>query len=300
LGCRYDQIARLLYRFKGFAQEYAGASSRHQIALDALICAWLSRPGVRKPTTTAQQFGTIRQLCLYRHRRDPHSYVPDRRFAPRRGPRFLPYALSRDQVHTAIKAARGYSGNLFWGEMLELFLLMLYCTGLRPGEPLRMRLTDLDLKARTFLIRDSKGKTRIVPFEVDLARAIERYLRKRAALESGGQLSEYLLLDRNGQSLRMRSVTKVMRKLFRRIGLKPPRGPGGARSYDFRHAFAVHRLTDWYRKGVDLHARLPWLSAYMGHDELLGTEVYLHATPTLLRIASRRFARRLKRGYPPS
>jgi integrase len=56
-----------------------------------------------------------------------------------------------------------------------------------------------------------------------------------------------------------------------------------------RHAFAVHRLTDWYRQGVDIHARLPWLSAYMGHDNVLGTEVYLRATPELMTVASQRF-----------
>jgi hypothetical protein len=44
---------------------------------------------------------------------------------------------------------------------------------------------------------------------------------------------------------------------------------------------------------VDIHARLPWLSAYMGHVSILGTEVYLHATPQLLQFASDRFARRV-------
>jgi len=293
LGLRYEASALLLYRFRRFAEEHAKVSSKRRVALDALIRAWLSRPGVRKATGTAQQFGIIRELCLYRQRRDPSSYVPDRKLAPRRGPKFLPYALSHDHVRTMIKAARRHPGSLFWGAMLELMLLMLYCMGLRPGEPLRLRMADLDLKARTFLIRDSKGKTRIVPFGADLARTIERYLRKRAALVSASS-SEYLLLDRDGRALKMRSISKIICKLFRRVGLKPVHGPGGPRAYDFRHAYAVHRLTDWYRKGADLHARLPWLSAYMGHDDLLGTEVYLHATPTLLRVASRRFAKRLK------
>lgn len=296
LGRRYEAAALLLHRFRRFAEEYAKASPSSRIALDALIRAWLSRSGTRKPTGTAQQFGTIRELCLYRRRRDPCSYVPDRSLSPRRGPAFLPYALSPDQVRTMIQAARRYRGNVFWGEMLELLLLMLYCTGLRPGEPLRIRLTDLDLRSRTFLIRESKGRTRVVPFGADLAHMIERYLGKRAARVPTGPLSESLLLDRRGQALRMRSVTKVICKLFRRVGLKPVRGPGGPRAYDFRHAFAVHRLTRWYAQGVDLHARLPWLSAYMGHDDLLGTEVYLHATPSLLRTASRRFAKRLKQG----
>lgn len=294
LGRRYESTALLLYRFRRFAEAYAKASSKSDIALEALIRAWLLRPGVRKPTGTAQEFGTIRELCLYLQRRDPRSYVPDRSLAPRRGPKFLPYALTHDHVRAMIKAARRYRSDMYCGETLELLLLILYCTGLRPGEPLRIRMDDLDLKAHTFLIRDSKGRTRLVPFGADLARVIKRYLPKRATLRRTGELSQCLLLDRHGRSLRMRSVTKIVCKLFRRIGLKPATGPGGPRAYDFRHAFAVRRLTLWYRQGVDLHARLPWLSAYMGHDDLLGTEVYLHATPALLRTASRRFAKRFK------
>jgi integrase len=81
----------------------------------------------------------------------------------------------------------------------------------------------------------------------------------------------------------------MVRRLFRRAGLKPARGRVGPRPYDIRHTFAVHRLAHWYRAGVDLHARLPWLSTYLGHESLLGTETYLTATPALLARAGRRF-----------
>jgi integrase/recombinase XerD len=53
--------------------------------------------------------------------------------------------------------------------------------------------------------------------------------------------------------------------------LKPEKGRVGPRPYDLRHAFAVHRLSRWYRQGVDLHSRLPWLSTYMGHVDIVGT-----------------------------
>lgn len=62
--------------------------------------------------------------------------------------------------------------------------------------------------------------------------------------------------------------------------------------HGIRHTFAVHWLTRWYRQGVDLHGRLPWLSAYLGHVDLLGTETYLTATPELLALAGDRFRRR--------
>ena len=68
----------------------------------------------------------------------------------------------------------------------------------------------------------------------------------------------------------------------------------GARPYELRHAFAVHRLTAWAVEGVDVHAKLPWLSAYLGHQNVLGTEVYLKATPQLLALASQRFEQRAR------
>jgi len=182
--------------------------------------------------------------------------------------------------------------------MLHLLLAILYCTGLRLGEALRMELTEVDLRARTFLVRESKGRTRIVPFGDDLARLIKRYLPERARAVHPSIPAKTLLLGLDGLALNSNSTSNVIRKLWRRLGAKPQRGRLGPRAYDLRHAFAVHRLTRWYTQGVDLHARLPWLSAYLGHQNLLGTEAYLHATPRLLRTASLRFARHFKAGTP--
>ena len=87
----------------------------------------------------------------------------------------------------------------------------------------------------------------------------------------------------NRRELSVKTAHHTHRGLFVKAGLKPEKGRGGPRPpYDFRHAFAVQRLTRWYRLGVDLHARLPWLSAYLGHVDIVGTETYLTATPELM------------------
>jgi hypothetical protein len=46
-----------------------------------------------------------------------------------------------------------------------------------------------------------------------------------------------------------------------KAGLKPEKDRVGPRPCDFRHAFAVQRLSRWYWQGVDLYAKLPGLSA---------------------------------------
>jgi len=75
------------------------------------------------------------------------------------------------------------------------------------------------------------------------------------------------------------------------------------RLHDFRHSFAVTRLLLWYREGVNVMARLPLLSTYLGHAQVSDTQVYLQATAELLTEADRRFhsfVRELLPGGGPS
>jgi integrase len=104
-----------------------------------------------------------------------------------------------------------------------------------------------------------------------------------------------VFLNRYGQAHSTKTISNGLRRLMRKIGLKGARGRKGPRPYDLRHTFAVHRLTRWYRQGIDLSRRLPWLSVYMGHASILGTETYLTATPELLALRARRFEARYRR-----
>jgi integrase/recombinase XerD len=58
--------------------------------------------------------------------------------------------------------------------------------------------------------------------------------------------------------------------------------------HDFRHSFAVATLMDWYRSGVDVQARLPVLSTWLGHINPASTYWYLQAAPQLLAQAAAR------------
>ena len=169
-----------------------------------------------------------------------------------------------------------------------MLLLLLYCTGLRFGEAVRLLVGDVDQTRHALLVRASKGKTRVVPFRADLAREIEGYRRLRARVASENPTSPFLVQPK-GHAYSPAVASVIVRQLLRRTGIKPPTGRQGPRPYDFRHTFAVHRLASWYRSGSDVPARLPWLSTYMGHDDLLGTEDYLSATPEILALVARKF-----------
>ena len=81
----------------------------------------------------------------------------------------------------------------------------------------------------------------------------------------------------------------AMRALFRHTGIRASTGHV-PRTHDFRHGFAVTALLSWYRAGVDVQTKLPFLAAYMGHVSIVSTAYYLHFVEPLAAAANARFA----------
>jgi integrase len=118
-------------------------------------------------------------------------------------------------------------------------------------------------------------------------RALDRYARRRDQL-CPRPASEAFLLSTAGTRLQGPHIHRVFSRLRRTVGLEPRSLRCRPRLHDLRHRFAVSTLIDWYRAGVDVQARLPWLSTYMGHAEPSDTYWYLSAAPELLGLAARR------------
>lgn len=290
LGYPYARNEFTLREFDRFLRRYA--RQRRNWRLDQAMLAWLASKPRRKAISVSNDIKTLRQFCRYLRRLPAHASVPEPLWPqlPNKS-RFVPYILSKQEVHQLLELTRKLDRPPFRARLYRALILLLYCTGVRFGEALRLRMRDVDLRARVLFVDQFKGRARWVPFDHSLARELEKYLRARR-LFAPAQADDRFFVGANRQTLLTRTAGGTLRKLFRKAGLKPARGRVGPRPYDWRHAFAVHRLTRWYRQGVNLHTRLPWLSAYMGHDDILGTETYLTATPELLGLAGYRFRRR--------
>lgn len=288
MGMSYRRAESVLNSFVRFvAERYGGRPA----PLEQAVTLWATRIKDRKAITVGNEFGVVRQLCLFRRRSDPRAFVPEHAVAPVKESVFMPYIFSRDEVLALIEAATRHEGRSMWGAMLRALSLVLYCTGMRLGEAARLLMEDVDLGRHALTVQRSKGRSRVLPIRDDLVAELRQYLRCRDEIlaANGVDASPAFFIRRNATALTLRAASAALRQLLRDLGLKPPRGRIGARPYEFRHAFAVHRLTAWAVEGADVHARLPMLSAYLGHVNVLGTEVYLKATPELLELASQRF-----------
>jgi len=291
LGQPYLRASAALRSFDRFAASYQGRRS-HELA--PVLTNWLSQYSHRKPITIAGYVSTIRTFCQFRRRYDCGAFVPDRSWTPHSvRSNFLPHIFTPTEIQKILAATAGIRGSPRNRRYYRLLFVVLYCTGLRLGEALGIRRRDLDLNHGCFRVGPSKGRIRWVPFHRDLAREIRAWLEEDCTAYTSPDA--FVFARNDGKKCRVDTASYNLRVLFRRCGLKPAKGRTGPRCHDTRHTMAVHCLQRWYREGRDLNRMLPWLSAYLGHRNLLGTERYLRASPELLAIAAQRLKRQLCR-----
>jgi integrase/recombinase XerD len=293
LGRRYDREAYVLSRLVRYVQS-AGAADINAPLFDgwSRTSTGTSANGRRGAQLVVHKF------CRYRRRLYPQCFVPDPMRFARRIPARPPVIFGAPEVARMLKfAAMSPSSASFplSAPSLRMIIILLYTTGMRRGEVERLTLSDIDLKAGTIRIRDSKfHKTRIIPLSSSTRAALRAYLQVRLmppwdigpdAAVFGHHHGCVEFRGYSGGGLHQLVATAL--DAARVVDADGRR----AHIHDFRHSFAVQALLRWYNQGVDVSAKLPQLSMYMGHVSIASTAHYLHFVPEIARAASRRFHR---------
>jgi integrase/recombinase XerD len=291
LGNRYVSEEQEYLRFDRFLQMRADLTGK---PLHKLVEAWSqSRTGI---TGALRVHQCGRRLSIALHRLDPTAPVLaiDRRLrnhmVERQRP---PYVYSDAQIQKLFEAARTFpSPRAPWRSlMLYTMIVLTYCAGLRIGELVRLTLADVHLEDDSIEIHESKFfKSRRLPLTPTVMQVLKDYLaaRDRAGAPRTAQSGVFW---NPGREKRYSYVTvrDNMTNVIRQAGLKPLSGIAGPRIHDLRHSFVLHRMRDWYRRGINPQARLPYLASYLGHKNIISTLSYLTQTQELKELACERF-----------
>ena len=188
--------------------------------------------------------------------------------SPRKWER-LPKALSIDQMKEILSSSPVPGGQgkksihraLFFrnSAMLEL----LYSSGLRASELVRLKLADISFEGGFVRIVGKGSKERVVPVNRRTLELMKRYLRDCRPLLLRKHASEYLFVTgRRGPMTRQRfwQTIKAHGKLLG-IELSP---------HTVRHSFATHLLEG----GADLRS----LQKMLGHSDISTTQIYTKVT----------------------
>ncbi len=158
----------------------------------------------------------------------------------------LPTVLSRDEVKRLLEAAKTKKS--------KMIMMMLYSSGIRLSECLKMRKNDLEMGEKIGWVRRGKGgKDRMIILSESLIEALK-------GLAEGGN-EGYLFTGRQDKPLSARNVQKIVERASRKAGIRKRVSP-----HTLRHSFATHLL----ESGTDIRK----IQELLGHSNLQTTQIY--------------------------
>jgi len=295
---RYLQVRRSLgyihrnaeYTLNEFERYLSQYFPNTKMVTRPMIIGFLSNYGHLQASSVYIRFICLRQFCRFLFQFNPDTYVPETRLIPPGPTVRRPHIYTTAEAMKLIKLANTLTpeGSLR-PHTYSTLISLLWVSGLRIGEALRLNLEDVDTDNAVLHIRQSKFlKSRLVPLTLSAASALETYRRRRAKHGHDQRPGAPFFTNEYARRCSYSMVSITFRVLTRQAGIRTVQGHT-PRLHDFRHTFATRCLSEIYQTGKDPSASLPLLATYLGHVSIACTQVYLHPSAGLLATAGQRF-----------
>lgn len=290
VGFKLARTEGLLASFVDLAESEGATHVSTELAL-----RWATLPAGASVAWWRSRLSVVRGFARHLSALDPATEVPPLDVLPRAAAsatRATPYLYSPVEVVALMEAA----GSMRFGltaATCRTIVGLLAVSGMRISEVLGLDNDDLDWEGRVLTVRQSKfERSRQVPLHESTLDALRAYVGVRDGRFPRPRSDAFFVSWRGGR-LSYAAMREHFERMVATAGLAPRSPKCRPRLHDFRHQFASATLEDWYRSGVDVQARLPLLSAYLGHVDPASTYWYLSAKPELLASAADRLEARL-------
>ncbi len=152
--------------------------------------------------------------------------------------------------------------NDFEGHRDRLVIELLYGTGIRVDELVKLKQENVNLSNKSIKVLGKRQKERIIPITEALSTLINEYI----DLKNQNAFScVYLITTNKGRQSYHRMIYRIVNTNLSKVSTLAKKSP-----HILRHTFATHMLNN----GADLNA----IKELLGHSNLSATQVYTHNT----------------------
>ena len=152
----------------------------------------------------------------------------------------------------------------------KAIILIMYSSGLRISEVVKIKLTDLNINENFISVIGKGNKQRIIPVANKTMNFIKDYIdNSRIKFLKKTNSKGYLFLNNRGMQISRVSIWKIIKKhtlTLHNDKITP---------HIFRHSFATHLIEG----GADLRA----VQMMLGHSDISTTQIYTHLDTTYLK-----------------
>jgi integrase len=241
-----------------------------------MVDTWLLQRSFNTNATQIHAISDLRGFARFQNATGKTAYIPDEQYSLK-VEKFYPYIFTDSELQILFNAIDSIPPH-FSAPNKELIVpvlfRMMFCCGMRPSEPLHLKVEDVNLNNGMLFIRQSKQqKDRRLIMSEELLQLCRRY-------DSMIGPREWFFQKWDGGAFPVYWMTNQFHICRRNSGLEKQ---GKPRPYDLRHNYATRTLMKWIDEKRDIMALLPYLSTYMGHKKFTHTLYYIHLLPQRLR-----------------
>lgn len=217
------------------------------------IRAWLSGmmgQGI-SPKSVSRKISSLKAYYKYLQKHGLHLYNPMSKVISPKQPKLLPQFVEQHKMQNLLNNISCET------EKSYAIVLLLYYTGMRVSELLKIKKTDIDYGNCSLKVHGKRNKERIIPFNEEL----QKNLYKLQEHSKG----EYLIEAPRGGRAYPKYVYRLVKDSLSAVTTQSKKSP-----HILRHTFATHMLEN----GAELNA----IKELLGHANLAATQVYTHNT----------------------
>ncbi|WP_421379377.1 site-specific tyrosine recombinase XerD [Bacillus salacetis] len=264
-----DSYQRDLKNYMKFIQKVDSAENWNEVQRVNItgFLGHLKNEG-KSSKTIARHVASIRSFHQFLLREKVTDQDPSIHIESPKMERSLPKVLSIDEVEALLEAPQESTPL---GIRDKAMLEVLYATGIRVSELIRLKMEDVHLKMGFVRCIGKGNKERIIPIGKTAISVLEKYLLEgRPKLVSKKHKDDSLFLNHHGKGLSRQGFWKILKGLAAEARISKELTP-----HTLRHSFATHLLEN----GADLRA----VQEMLGHVDISTTQIYTHVTKTRMK-----------------